>query len=122
MNLTQIGDVADNDGGGIIGYIMNIYFGFHEWIYADLDTWPVNVYMVLQSSYKDDGHGDSGKPPVPKPMILYGYALVGSFVKSTVAQFYLSDLEDFGNYLLNGCARMSIWDINAVRAGTAVMV
>ena len=80
------------------------------------------AHTVLQFSYKDDGHGESGKLPVPKPMILYGYALVGGFVKSTETQFYLSDLEDFGNYLLNGCTRMSIWDINAVRAGTAVMV
>ena len=30
MNLTQIVDVADNDGVGMIGYIMNVYFGFRE--------------------------------------------------------------------------------------------
>ena len=47
---------------------------------------------VLQFSYKHDGNGESGKLPVPKPMILYGYALVGGFVKPMI--FYLSDLED----------------------------
>ena len=61
---------------------------------------------MLQFSYKDDADGESGKPPVPKPTMLYGYSLVDGFMRWMVKHSCLSDLEDFGSYMLTGCARV----------------
>lgn len=37
---------------------------------------PISI-VHRRDLYKDDGDGESGKPPVPKPMMLYGYGSYG---------------------------------------------